>query len=46
MPILFSPGDGKQALMYAREKRRATAARRTTGAKKTGVQAAKVQVTS
>ncbi len=41
-----SPGDGKQALMYAREKRRATAARRTTGAKKTGVQAAKVQVTS
>ena len=53
-----SPGDGKQALMYAREKRRATAARRTTGArsaagakstagtKKTGVQAANVQVSS
>ena len=53
-----SPGDGKQALMYAREKRRATAARRTTGGrstagakstagtKKTGVQAANVQVSS
>ena len=36
-----SPGDGKQALMYAREKRRATAARRAPAAK-----AAKVRVAS
>jgi uncharacterized LabA/DUF88 family protein len=36
-----SPGDGKQALMYAREKRRATAARRVPAAK-----AAKVRVAS
>lgn len=36
-----SPGDGKQALMYVREKRRATGARKTAGAK-----AAKVQVAS
>src|SRR5262249_15573236 len=28
-----SPGDGKQALMYAREKPRATASRRSTGTK-------------
>jgi hypothetical protein len=36
-----SPGDGKQALMYAREKRRATGARKTAGTR-----AAKVQVPS
>jgi len=36
-----SPGDGKQALMYVREKRRATGARKTAGAR-----AAKVQVAS
>jgi hypothetical protein len=36
-----SPGDGKQALMYARGKRRATTASKATGARK-----AKVQVTS
>jgi uncharacterized LabA/DUF88 family protein len=36
-----SPGDGKQALMYVREKRRATGARKTAAAR-----AAKVQVTS
>ena len=45
-----SPGDGKQALMYAREKRRAAAGRRTTVAKdtttKTGTKTAKVQVAS
>ena len=34
-------GDGKQALMYVREKRRATGARKTAGAR-----AAKVQVAS
>jgi uncharacterized LabA/DUF88 family protein len=34
-----SPGDGKQALMYVREKRRATGARKTAGTR-----AAKVQV--
>jgi uncharacterized LabA/DUF88 family protein len=31
-----SPGDGKQALMYAREKRRAPASRKTTGTRTTG----------
>jgi len=36
-----SPGDGKQALMYVREKRRAAGARKTVGAR-----AAKVQVAS
>jgi uncharacterized LabA/DUF88 family protein len=47
-----SPGDGKQALMYTREKRRATAARKAPAAKapaaKTapGARAAKVQVVS
>lgn len=41
-----SPGDGKQALMYAREKRRATATRKTTGTKNTGTRTAKVQVVS
>jgi len=39
-----SPGDGKQALMYAREKRRATATRRSGGARAT--KAANVQVAS
>ena len=39
-----SPGDGKQALMYAREKRRA--APRTAASRKTGVKATKVQVGS
>jgi uncharacterized LabA/DUF88 family protein len=33
-----SPGDGKQALMYAREKRRATGARKTAGTKTAKVQ--------
>jgi hypothetical protein len=41
-----SPGDGKQALMYAREKRRATPARKTTGTRSTGAKTAKVQVVS
>jgi uncharacterized LabA/DUF88 family protein len=46
-----SPGDGKQALMYARRKPRAAAMRKAagteaTGAKKTGTKAAKVQVAS
>ena len=36
-----SPGDGKQALMYARQKRRATSSRKTTG---TGAKTANVQV--
>jgi hypothetical protein len=36
-----SPGDGKQALMYVREKRRTTGARKTAGTK-----AAQVQVPS
>ena len=40
-----SPGDGKQALMYAREKRRAPA-RKASGARTTGARAAKVQVAS
>ncbi|MGH3282447.1 MAG: OST-HTH/LOTUS domain-containing protein [Trebonia sp.] len=35
-----SPGDGKQALMYTREKRRATAASKATGTKKAKVQVA------
>jgi uncharacterized LabA/DUF88 family protein len=35
-----SPGEGKQALMYAREKRRAAASRKTTAAKTTGAKAA------
>jgi uncharacterized LabA/DUF88 family protein len=35
-----SPGDGKQALMYAREKRRAPASRKTTAVKTTGTKAA------
>lgn len=46
-----SPGDGKQALMYARGKRRAAAVRKTTsakntGTKTTGTKTAQVQVTS
>jgi uncharacterized LabA/DUF88 family protein len=39
-----SPGDGKQALMYAREKRRASPARHTAAAKKTGTKTATVEV--
>jgi uncharacterized LabA/DUF88 family protein len=35
-----SPGDGKQALMYAREKRRATSGRKTQAAKTARVQVA------
>jgi uncharacterized LabA/DUF88 family protein len=44
-----SPGDGKQALMYAREKPRAAATRKaaaTRGAKNTETKTAKVQVVS
>ncbi len=42
-----SPGDGKQALMYAREKRRATATRKAaTTARRTGTKTATVQVPS
>jgi uncharacterized LabA/DUF88 family protein len=46
-----SPGEGKQSLMYAREKRRAAASRKSTGtraagATATGTKAAKVQVVS
>ena len=33
-----SPGDGKQALMYAREKRRATATRKAAATRSTGTQ--------
>jgi uncharacterized LabA/DUF88 family protein len=41
-----SPGDGKQALMYAREKRRAPATRKAAGTKDTGAKAGTVQVAS
>ena len=42
-----SPGDGKQALMYAREKPRATATRKAaTTARRTGTKTATVQVPS
>jgi len=41
-----SPGDGKQALVYAREKRRAAASRRSTGTKSTGTKTAKVKIAS
>ena len=41
-----SPGDGKQALMYAREKRRAPATRKATGTRDTGAKAGTVQVVS
>jgi len=40
------PGEGKQALMYAREKRRATASRRRNDTKKTGTKTATVKVAS
>ena len=40
------PGEGKQALMYAREKRRTTASRRTNDTKKTGTKTATVKVAS
>ena len=42
------PGEGKQALMYAREKRRAAASRKSTGTgtRSTGAKAAKVEVAS
>jgi hypothetical protein len=36
-----SPGDGKQALMYAREKPRAAPARKTAGAKSTSARSAR-----
>jgi hypothetical protein len=35
-----SPGDGKQALMYAREKRRVAPARKAAGAKSAPARAA------
>ena len=38
------PGEGKQALMYAREKRRATSSRNGNGTKSTGTRTAKVKV--
>jgi uncharacterized LabA/DUF88 family protein len=41
-----SPGDGKQALMYAREKPRAAAARKTTGGRSARSAAAKAPATS
>jgi uncharacterized LabA/DUF88 family protein len=40
------PGEGKQALMYAREKRRVPASRRTNDTKKTGTKTATVKVAS
>ncbi|HXT93065.1 MAG TPA: NYN domain-containing protein [Trebonia sp.] len=40
------PGEGKQALMYAREKRRATPTRKSNGVKKTGTKTATVKVAS
>jgi len=40
------PGEGKQALMYTREKRRAPASRRTNDTKKTGTKTATVKVAS